>query len=386
MQRREFLKILGLTPLIAHSSNLAFAAAPQANYRNLLVLLELKGGNDGLNMVIPYSDNEYYNLRPRIGIPRDQVLQLDDKTGLHPSLQALMPLWQGSEMAVIQGVGYPEPNLSHFRSIEIWDTASNSRDYLPEGWLSRVFETSPPPRSFAADGIIVGSQELGPLAGGETRAVVLSNAERFLRQAKQGGGMPVSTRNPALEHVLKVESDMRQAANNITVNFPFRTEFPKSQLGNALQTASQVVAGNAGVAVVKVTHNGFDTHSGQLATQARLLKEMAEALVAFKAALTELNRWDSTLIMSYAEFGRRPKENASGGTDHGTANAHFMLGGRVKGGLYGVRPQLAQLEGGNLPYGVDFRSLYATAIDKWWGGNANKVLGGKFSTLDVLKA
>ncbi|TCV85914.1 DUF1501 domain-containing protein [Sulfurirhabdus autotrophica] len=386
MQRRAFLKILGLIPLIPYSSNLAFAAAPAGNYRNLLVLLELKGGNDGLNTVIPYSDSEYYSLRPRIAIPRDHVLQLDGVTGLHPSLQAMMPLWQGGEMAVIQGVGYPEPNLSHFRSIEIWETASSSKDYLPEGWLSRVFDAYPPPQSFAADGIVVGSQELGPMGGGNTRAVVLSNTEQFLRQSKEAGDMAGSVPNAALAHVLKVESDIRQAASNITVNFPFKTEFPKSQLSNALKTAAQVVAGNAGIAVVKVTHNGFDTHSNQIGTQARLLKEMAEGLVAFKSALTELNRWDSTLIMSYAEFGRRPKENASGGTDHGTANAHFMLGGRVKGGLYGTRPQLAQLEGGNLSYGLDFRSLYATAIEKWWGGSASRILGGRFSSLDVLKA
>ena len=388
MNRRDFLKILGMTPLIPYSADLAFAASPQANYRNLLVLLELKGGNDGFNTVIPYADSEYYNLRPRIGIARDQVLQLDSRTGFHPSLQALMPLWQNQELAIIQGVGYPAPNLSHFRSIEIWDTASSSSVYLPEGWLSRVFQAVPPPRRFAADGVIVGSQEMGPLSGADTRAVVLANAEQFLRQAKVTGNVQsqTQTRNPALEHILKVESDIRQAANNLTANYAIKTDFPKSQLGNALKTAAQVIAGNGGVAVVKVTHNGFDTHSNQPNIQARLLKEMAEGLVAFKSALTELNRWDSTLIMSYAEFGRRPKENASNGTDHGTANVHFMLGGKVKGGLYGKAPQLDQLESGNLVYGVDFRSLYATAIEKWWGGNSAKALGGKFSTLDVLKA
>ena len=385
MERRDFLKILGLTPLIPYGIDLAFAAAPQKGYRNLLVLLELKGGNDGLNTIVPYADSEYYTLRPRIGIARDQVLQLDEKTGLHPSLETLMPIWQNRELAIIQGVGYPDPNLSHFRSIEIWDTASSSNVYLPEGWLSRAFEATPPPRGFAADGVVVGSQELGPLSGGNTRAVVLSNAEQFVRQAKNAIDIQGPTGNPALEHILKVEEDIRQAANNLNTNTVFKTEFPKTQLGNALKTASQVIAGNGGVAVVKVTHNGFDTHGNQPNTQARLLKEMAEGLVAFKGALAELGRWDSTLIMSYAEFGRRPKENASNGTDHGTANVHFMLGGSVKGGLYGKPPQLDQLEGGNLVYGVDFRSLYATAIEKWWGGSATRILAGKFAPLDILK-
>ncbi len=385
MNRRDFLKVLSLTPFISYIPDLSFAITPQANWNNLLVLLELKGGNDGLNTVIPYTDPTYYDLRPRLGITRDKVLQLDEKVGFHPALEALMPLWKNRELAVIQSVGYPEPNLSHFRSIEIWETASNSNQYLSEGWLSRVFTAYPPPKTFAADAIVVGDSDLGPLGGGTARVVVLSNIQRFLTQAKQNGIPNGRPANPALAHILKVEEDIRQAAEGLKTSDTLKTEFPNSPFGNALKTASRVIAGNSGIAVIKVSLDGFDTHSNQFNRQERLLREMAEGLSAFREALMEINRWNSTLIMSYSEFGRRPRENLSTGTDHGTANVHFMLGGRVKGGLYGQIPQLKPLEGDNLRFAIDFRSLYATVIEKWWGLNASPVLGRKFGVLDILK-
>jgi uncharacterized protein (DUF1501 family) len=364
----------------------AASAGAAGRYENLLILVELKGGNDGLNTVVPYADADYYNLRPRIAVARDQVLQLDARTGLHPSLQPLMALWQNRELAVVQSVGYPGANLSHFRSIEIWDTASKSSEYLSEGWLTRAFADAPVPRAYAADGIVVGSGDMGPLAGGGTRALALTNTEQFLRQAKLAGGEGAS-RNKALSHILKVEQDVVQAAVNLTAMPVLGTEFPNNAIGNAFKTAAQVIASKAGVAVVKVTQNGYDTHSGQPATQQRLLKELADGMTAMRAAMQEIERWETTLMMTYCEFGRRPKENQSGGTDHGTANAHFALGGRVKGGLYGLPPALTRLDAnGNLPFAVDFRDLYATALERWWGVNSTVALSGKFRPVDLLKA
>lgn len=385
MDRREFLNVAGASAVAAWLPGLALAG-PAGNYNNLLILVELKGGNDGLNTVVPYADSTYYSLRPRIAIARDQVLQLDDRSGLHPSLQPLMALWGNRELAVVQSIGYPSANLSHFRSIEIWDTASKSSEYLSDGWLARAFADSPVPKAYAADGIIVGSSEMGPLAGGGTRALALTNTEQFLRQAKLAVTMG-SSRNAALNHLLKVEQDVAQAASKLNAGYTFRAEFPNHQLGNAFKTAAQVIASKAGVAVVKVSHNGFDTHSGQQNVHARLLKELAEGMTAMRAAMQELGRWDTTLMMTYAEFGRRPQENQSAGTDHGTANAHFVLGGRVKGGLYGLPPALTRLDGnGNLPFAVDFRDLYATALDRWWGINSSAALNGKFTPIDILKA
>ena len=383
--RRAFLAGVGAASVCALMPGRLWAAM-QPGYGNLLILIELKGGNDGLNTVVPYAAGEYFALRPRIGIPRDQVLQLDPASGLHPALEPLMRLWQDRELAVVQGVGYPEPNLSHFRSIEIWETASGSAEYLPDGWLTRAFARAPVPREFAADGVVVGGAALGPLAGAGTRAVALTNTEQFLRQARlaNASGAP---RPGALNHILRVEADILQAAGNLTSDFPFQTEFPATPFGNATRTAMQVVASRAGVAVIKLSLNGFDTHSGQPAVHARLLKDLAEGLVTLKSALVELGRWRSTLVMTYAEFGRRPRENQSNGTDHGTASAHFVVGGGVRGGLYGTAPALDRLDGaGNLRSVVDFRQLYATVLRRWWSLDPATVLNSRYAPLEVLRA
>src|SRR3982751_3976815 len=203
MERRQFVTIMGAGAVFAWCPAVA-CAAPTGQYEKLLILIELKGGNDGLNTVVPYGDADYYNLRPRLAVARDLVLQVDSRSGLHPALQPLMPLWQNRELAIVQGVGYPAANLSHFRSIEIWDTASRSNEYLSDGWLTRAFAGAPVPRSFAADAVIVGSNEMGPLAGAGTRALALTNTQQFLRQARLAGATGAST-NAALSHILKVE-------------------------------------------------------------------------------------------------------------------------------------------------------------------------------------
>ena len=391
MHRRNFLGTIGSLTFIGTFNGVAWAAvgptpAPAVTtpYSKLLVLIELKGANDGLNTVIPFANPRYAELRPRLAIARDQVLQLTEQEALHPSLQPLMPLWQNKELAIVQGVGYPNANLSHFRSIEIWDTASKSEEYLDAGWLARVFAQTPAPRQFAADGVVVGSSDMGPLSGLGVRTIALADTAQFLRNAKlaQPGS---DQRNAALKHILAVENEIVHAAGKLNANRVFKTEFPRSGFGNQIRTAAQLVASNAGMAAIRLTLSGFDTHAGQLVTQANLLKELAEGISALKSALLELNRWDSTLAMTYAEFGRRPKENQSGGTDHGTANAHFVTGGKVVGGIYGQPPALNRLDGnGNLPFAVDFRSMYATVIDKWWGLDSSKSLQGKFAPLDFV--
>ena len=395
MNRRAFLRAATALPLSQAiggtlatfgNASVALAAAPaSANYNRVLVLVELKGGNDGLNTLVPYTDAAYYALRPKIAIKRDDVVQLTDRAGLHPSLEPLAAVWRDRQLAVLQGVGYPEANLSHFRSIEIWDTASKSTEYLQEGWLTRAFAAQPPPRTFAADGVIIGSGDLGPLAGGGTRAIALVNTEQFLRRAKLAQPAPI-TGNPALAHVLKVEADVVQAAAHLDARHPFRTEFPSGNFGNAIHTAAQVIANPSGVAVIRVTLTGFDTHVNQSATQARLLKDVAEGLVALRGALVELGKWNETVVLTYAEFGRRPKENVSGGTDHGTASVHFALGGRVAGGMYGAAPDLGRLSNdGNPAYALDFRAAYATVLDQWWGVDSRAALGSRFTPVPFLK-
>ena len=390
MERRQFLRWIGKAGLVALRPTLAYAGNSSIRHDRLLVLVELKGGNDGLNTLVPYADPEYYALRPRIAIKRDDVVQLTERAGLHPALEPLLPLWRSRELALLQGVGYPAPNLSHFRSIEIWDTASRSDQYLSEGWLARAFQKAPAPSSFTADGVVVGSPDMGPLSGGGARTIALSNPAQFVQQARLAGepDRVDPPRNPALAHLMKVESDVGDAARKLGHGpaFAFRVEFPKGAFGETIRTASQVVAGGQ-VAALRLTLAGFDTHNNQPATQANLLNQLAEGLAAFRAAMLELGRWNDTLMFTYGEFGRRPKENQSNGTDHGTASTHFVLGGAVKGGLYGTAPDLGRLDSsGNMGFAIDFRSLYALVLDRWWQEDSVDILGGRFPPLDLLQS
>ena len=403
MKRRDFLAMTGglgaalCWPAVSYAANEPTAEF-KPGYDNLVILLELKGGNDGLNTVIPYADPAYAKLRPKIGIPRDQVIQLDERTGFHPSLQALMPLWHDGQLAIVQGVSYPQPNLSHFRSIEIWDTASRSDEYLRQGWLTRAFAERPVPAGFTADAVVIGSAEMGPLSNG-ARAVALINPQQFLQQSRLAMPAHIHERNPSLEHILSVENDIVKAADKLRPRegqYVFKTAFPQGAVGASVKTAMQVVAAGdspvgvpqmgQGVGVVRLTLNGFDTHQNQPGQQANLLRQFADSMVAMRSALQELGRWDSTLIMTYSEFGRRPGENQSNGTDHGTVAPHFVAGGRVRGGLLGSAPLLAHLDGsGNLPVGVDFRSIYATVLNQWWGMDSAAVLQGRFPTMPLLR-
>jgi uncharacterized protein (DUF1501 family) len=345
----------------------------------------LKGGNDGLNTVVPYADGTYYRLRPQLALKRDEVLQLDERAALHPALGPLLPLWQARELAIVQGVGYPRPSLSHFRSIEIWDSASRSDEYLSEGWLARAFASRPVPADFAADGVSVGGVDMGPLGGARTRSIALDDPARFMRQSRLAAPAP-GGRNAALEHIYRVELDIAQAAKQLQLETQFKTEFPRGPFGNAVRVAAQLAANRAAVAAIRISLPGFDTHQGQPGQHARLLGELAGGIAALKSALLEAGRWDSTLLMTYAEFGRRPQENGNTGTDHGTAAPHFLAGGRVRGGLYGSPPALGALEGGNLSFAVDFRVLYATALERWWGLPSVRVLNGRYDTLDALRS
>jgi len=396
MDRRTFLQHAAALPLVPVAAGTAggfgmarvavAAANANAAYGRLLVLIELKGGNDGLNTLVPYRDPAYYALRPKIGIARDDVVQLTDRIGLHPALAPLAVPWREHRLALLQGVGYPEPNLSHFRSIEIWDTASRSEEYLQDGWLTRAFAAAPPPRTFAADGVVIGSSELGPLAGGGTRAIALANTEQFLRRAKLA--QPATAHgNAALAHIQKVEGDVVQAAAHLAGRHEFATEFPPGNFGAAIRTACQIIANPSSVAVVRVTLSGFDTHTNQAAAQARLFTEVGGGLAALQRALLELDRWSDALVLTYSEFGRRPRENISGGTDHGTASVQLALGGRVAGGLYGAAPDLARLSvDGNPAHALDFRSVYATVLDQWWGVDSRAALGGRFAPVPFLDA
>lgn len=270
MNRRGFLFGACVAPLTVFWRA---ANASIVDYRRVLVLVELKGGNDGLNTVIPFADDEYYRLRPKLAIPRDQSLQIADRVALHPSLQPLVASWQANEVAIVQGVGYPNPNLSHFRSIEIWDGATASDVYADEGWLARMFTQHPVSADFAADCVVIGDGELGPFAGERARAIALNNTEQFSRPARLARSTGTSS-NAALDHIIKVESDIVQAAERLHgAPFTLKAEFPKSAIGTGLKTVTQIIAGRTGIAAIKVSHGSFDTHTNQPGQHARLLAE-----------------------------------------------------------------------------------------------------------------
>lgn len=382
MDRREFVRLAVGAPLAAWCLPVA-ASSP----RRLLVLVELKGGNDGLNTVVPIADPAYARLRPRLAMARDALLAISETAGLHPSLGKLMPLWKDGQLAIVQGVGYPDPNLSHFRSIEIWDTASRSNEYLDDGWLARAFARNPSPAAFAADGVVVGSPDLGPLSGAGVRAIALASPEDFLRNARLAKGDGRVSGSPSLSHVLKVERDIARSAERLDPGRDLRTGFPAGPFGAAAKTAARLAANPQGVSVIRVTLTGFDTHANQQGIHAQLLRQLGDGLAALREALVEVGRWQDTLIATYSEFGRRPRENQSGGTDHGTAAVHFVAGGAVKGGIYGMAPRLDRLDGeGNIAFGIDFRSYYATLLEGAWGMDSRQVLGSRFERLDFLKA
>ena len=361
MTRRQMLKLLGTFPMLwlAPSAFQDIWANPTGriptkheNWNRVLLLVELHGGNDGLNTLIPYTDQHYYDLRPRLAIPKDRVLQLTPKLGFHPAFEPLMAGWKAKELAIVRGVGYAKPNRSHFRSIEIWETGSESHQVLDNGWLARVFQQHAPPKAFTAEAILLGNGDAGPLGGGAIRTIALQNPNRFFQRSQGVQPVTVSTTNPALGHILQIQRDIFRASKDLQARLQRVPSpnggFPSSRIGRQLETAAQLLTAHVPVAVIKVTHGSFDTHARQANQHHRLLEELADALAIFRTTMMKQGLWDQVVVMTYSEFGRRAAENGSQGTDHGTAAPHFLIGGRVKGGMFGTQPSLTNLHNGDL--------------------------------------
>lgn len=342
----------------------------------ILLLVELKGGNDGLNTVIPYADPLYRDLRPGIGVARERVLQLDEHVGLHARLEPLMEAWQARELAIVQGVGYPDPNRSHFRSIEIWDTASSSTQNLSEGWVARALEHAVLRKGAGVDGVVIDTNAL-PLMGPDLRTIVMQDARAFLRQTQVQRDDPVDDGgNPALRHLLAVQRELNAAAAGLREKLqaapePVRGYAEQGPFGEQLDLATRLIAGGVPVLAVKIALAGFDTHANQAPTHEALLAVLAKGLATFRYNMIAAGRWDDVLVLTYSEFGRRARQNASEGTDHGTAAPLFVLGGRVKGGLHGSHPSLEDLQEGDLRHTVDFRDVYSAVARGCWGQSAS---------------
>lgn len=373
LDRREFLKYASLVsasaavPLL--TPELLFAANGRRPEK-IVVLVELKGGNDGFNTLVPFTDELYHLYRPRIGIEPRQVLPLNEHVGMHPRMKALMPLWNSGNMAWIQGVGYPQPVLSHFRSMDIWNSASNANQVIEAGWLSRVL----PNFKQGLHGVALnkGQAQLGPLSSSNLNAVTMQNPKSFLNQIKRISNVQPSNLNPAIAHVSQTQHELfgvgEQLANKMG-NRPPRSgvRFSKGVFGHSLESVAEMILSGIDSPVYKVTQDGFDTHSGQRGAQDNALFQVAGGLASFQQAMQRAGLWDNVLVVTYSEFGRRVKENRGAGTDHGTASAHMVLGGKVRGGIYGQHPNFEQLdENGNVRHTTDFRAIYGTIAQRWW--------------------
>jgi len=362
----------------------------------ILVVIELSGGNDGLNTVVPHADDAYYRARPTLGIPRQELILLDDHFGFHPSLQGFEELYKDGRMAIVHGCGYPQPNLSHFVSMSYWHTgAPNSGDQL--GWLGRVadeLEPEPTPNVIVnisgAQSLAVRSRRHAPL--------VFDNPERFRRKAspeqaavweklsRAGAGGPTGLdfARQMAAHAASGSAFVREACAR------YRTPVDYGLAGglaeNLRKVAALIDAGlPARIYYVSYAGNAFDTHVFQADLHARLLMYTADAVRGFVRDLARLGWLDDVAVMMFTEFGRRVEENASQGTDHGTATPMFVLGGGVRGGFYGEPPSLTDLDDGNLKMTTDFRRVYATMIHPWMElPPSEALLKGDFPPLDGM--
>ncbi|MBX3501834.1 MAG: DUF1501 domain-containing protein [Alphaproteobacteria bacterium] len=350
------------------------ASPTGARFDRILVLVELRGGNDGLNTLVPYADPAYQRARGALAVPRERVLQLDERVGLHQTLAPMMEAWKAGDLAILQGVGYPYPNRSHFRSIEIWDTASAASQTITEGWMAQAFAGVKRPAGRRVDSVVVDTNALFA-TGGDLQTIVMQDAENFINQARamrETGTRPQVT-NPALEHILKVRAEIHAASLGLAEhmkNAPApAAAYGDGPLAQQLELATRILLARVPVLAVKVALGGFDTHAGQATVHERLLGQLGRGLATLRRNLIAANRWNDVMLMTYTEFGRRVKPNASSGTDHGTASPQFVMGGAVKGGLHGAYPSLIDLQDGDLKHTIDFRNVFGTVAKKWWGLN-----------------
>lgn len=359
MNRRTLLKYLAFNTLTLPLILSGREDIP-TNKNSQLILIELKGGNDGLNTLILYADPLYYHYRPNIAIQEKDVLKLNANVGLHPSLKEIKELFDLGEVAIFQGVGYKNPNRSHFRSIEIWDTASKSDEYLDDGWLKSV------KTSTASDikGIVLRG-EYGPLDGFENGVIKIDNINAFVNKSKKlQNNLYLSSKNDAFEHVLRTEIEIKKSAFKLEEKLkntkPLKHSFEKNNFAQQMNIATKLIKAKTDIPFYKTSLASFDTHQNQLNPHANLLKQLSQAIYTMRQNLVESGEWENTTIMTYSEFGRRVEENASKGTDHGAASVHFVIGGNVQGGLKGSYPSLSKLDKNwDFIYTTDFKEMYS---------------------------
>ncbi|MGF1484858.1 MAG: DUF1501 domain-containing protein [Opitutales bacterium] len=410
--RRDFLRrstfggigllaFSGYAPLFLTRSAYAQVPRPEKD-RSILVLIQLAGGNDGLNTVIPGSDDRYFNLRPQLAI-REGTHAINDDLAFHPACAELAGLHHEGKLSIIQNVGYPNPNRSHFRSMEIWETATDSDVIGHYGWLGRFFDnacagtpsTDPvglhisgeTPQAFLAEAnhSLFGLANAGRARRGSRRGQDAADSDdenALLKQLASASGDDPNT--SFLQHTLMDALVTEKRVQQILAGDQPEATYPGGRLSQSLQGVAALIAAGLETRVYFVTLGGFDTHANQAGSHQNLLTELSGAMQAFQQDLEARKLDGQVLTMTFSEFGRRPNENAGGGTDHGTAAPLFVMGSGLKAPLLGAAPDLNLRRGQDLQYTTDFRQVYATVLEKWLQAPSGEVLGQPFETLPFL--
>ncbi len=402
LDRRSFLALAGaagaagaafLAPSILVRR--AFAAPASAQEGRILVLVEMAGGNDGLNTIVPLGNDDYRRARGALALGEQDVLKVDDARGMHKDLEPLKALFDQGKLAVVEGAGYPDPVRSHFLSSDIWQAGDLSGRRLGTGWLGRLVDSK-----FADvddPNLVMAITPRVPLSceADVHRAVTFDTPGSYRLNADAGEAKTLDSAVSSQHVSERARAFLKKAyldarASSLAVESAVKgyqpaAKYPGDKFATDLRNVAGLIAGGLGTRVFVLQAGGFDTHSGQLGRQSRLLRDLASGLAAFQADLEAHGLADRVLVLTFSEFGRRVAANASGGTDHGTAGPMFALGAGVKGGFHGKPPALGALDpNGDLVFTTDFRRAYATVIERWFGGDSTAVLGERFEPLPFL--
>lgn len=366
MNRRNFLSLTGtFTGGMLIIPDFLYALGNSNSLitgNDCILFIQLNGGNDGLNTFIPFQDEAYYYSRQTIGIKKNDVLNMSKGMGFHPDLKDFARIMQEGNLSVIQNVGYPNPNRSHFRSQEIWQTASASNDYLTDGWLGRYLDIHYHEHN-PVGGINLDSIDNLALKGKQPNATTVRELNRYKTNLKINEDK--LSDNPQLDFVRKIANSVSEGSNEIQKALAKTTKsfsYPKTKLGKNIEWIAELIKGNLNSSIYYTSQNGYDTHDNQIQTQKRNFTELNDAVAALYDDLITSGKLSTTTIIIFSEFGRRVKDNGSG-TDHGTAAPVFIIGGNNKGKIIGENPNLIDLDEGDLKYKIDFRSVYATLLN-----------------------
>jgi uncharacterized protein (DUF1501 family) len=395
--RRTFLKqssLLAAGSLMAPSFINSLTKEFEAYTGKRLVIIQLSGGNDGLNTVVPFSNDIYYQKRPQLAVASNKVLKLTDDLGFNPAMEGLRSLYDQGLMTVINNVGYPNPDRSHFRSMDIWHTASNADENWETGWLGRYLDAACQQCESPHSAIQVDDNLDLAMKGERLNGLGMSNPQAFINKVKQARARQLTSLNADVAHedhnlgyLYKTLVEANHSAEYISekVNrYKTKTAYPQNAFAKDLKTIAELIGSGMETSVYYASMTGFDTHARQQTVQNRLLGTYSEAMKAFVTDLKHNGLLKDTLIMTFSEFGRRVGQNASGGTDHGTANNLFVIGESVKAGIYNDSPDLVDLDNGDLKFEIDFRRVYASLLDNWLGVSSKSVLKRDFSPLNFI--